>query len=428
MLEGGLLIALCRARLWGKPPPKVETEEDAAESDGVSCADRAWRLVRIVIVALTVISIIGSWLGFGPLGDFFNGNIVGSLILATLTYLLRGLLRELVGVAMRAPLLRDRLGVSHASRSVAKFWLRVAVDAMFVLFGLVLISPIWGVPDEELLRWGHAALTGFNVGNFRVSLLDTAFGIAVFVGILLVSRMFQRVLADRILPLNQLETGIQHSVAAGFGYVGIFITAMLGSTTLGVDLSNLAIIAGALSVGIGFGLQNIVNNFVSSIILLIERPIKVGDWVVVGGNEGLIRRISVRATEIQTFQCAAVIVTNAEFLSNSLTNWTHIDRNGRIEIIVGVAYGTDTQQVEELLLGLAKEHEEVMMIPEPFVLFRDFGASSLDFELRCFTENVTRRLRIASDLRFKIDAAFREANIEILFPQRVVHMVPPEDG
>ena len=144
-------------------------------------------------------------------------------------------------------------------------------------------------------------MTGFNVGSFRVSLLDTAFGIAVFVGILLVTRMFQRVLAERILPQSQLETGIQHSVAAGFGYVGIFIAAMLGITTLGVDLSNLAIIAGALSVGIGFGLQNIVNNFVSGIILMIERPIMVGDWVVVGGNEGLVRRISVRATEIQTF-------------------------------------------------------------------------------------------------------------------------------
>ena len=167
---------------------------------------------------------------------------------------------------------------------------------------------------------------------------------------------------------------------------------MLGITTLGVDLSNPAIIAGALSGGIGFGLQNIVNNFVSGIILLIERPIKVGDWVMVGGNEGIVRRISVRSTEIQTFQRPAVIKPNAEFLSNSLINWTHKDRNGRIEFIFGVAYGTDTQQAEEILLGLAKEHEEVMTVPEPFVLFRDFGASGLDFELRCFTENVTRRL------------------------------------
>lgn len=149
--------------------------------------------------------------------------------------------------------------------------------------------------------------------------------------------MFQRVLADRILPQTQLERGIQHFVAVGFGYVGIVIAAMLGITTLRVDHSNLAIIAGALPVGIGFSLQNIVKNFVPGIILLIERPIKVGDWVVVGGNEGLVRRISVRATEIQTFQRAAVILQNAEFLSNSLTNWTHQDRNGRIEIIVGVA-------------------------------------------------------------------------------------------
>jgi potassium-dependent mechanosensitive channel len=422
-LEGVLLISLCRAARWERP---VAEEEKATPSE-TPYTDRFWQSVRTVIVSFTVVSMAASWVGYGQLGDYLNENIGGSLIIAALLYLLRGLLRELVGAGMRSPLLRDRLAVSHASRNVAKFWLRVAVDGMFLVIGLVLIAPLWGVPHDELSRWAIAALTGFTVGSFRISVLDTAFALAIFIGLMLVTRMLQRVLSDRVLPQTQLEPGIQHSVAAGFGYVGIVIAAALGITALGVDLSNLAIIAGALSVGIGFGLQNIVNNFVSGLILLIERPIKVGDWVVVAGNEGLVRRISVRATEIQTFQRASVIVPNAEFLSNSLTNWTHKDRNGRIEIPIGVAYGSDVRQVEELLLSIANAHEEVLALPEPFVLFMNFGGSSLDFELRCYTENVTRRLRIASALRFEIDAAFREADIEIPFPQHVVHMVPPEE-
>ena len=422
--EGVLLIALCRPALWEAPPQSSDDETAPAAPH----ADRLWKSVRVILGVTIFISIAASWTGYGRLGDFINENLVASLIAASLLYLLRGLLRELVGVGMRSELLRDRLAVSHASRSTAKFWLRLGVDGLFILAGLVLIAPFWGVPHEELWRWSHAVLTGFNVGSVRISLLDTMFGLAVFIGLMLATRMIQRVLSDRVLPQTQLEPGIQHSVAAGFGYVGIVIAAALGITVLGVDLSNLAIIAGALSVGIGFGLQNIVNNFVSGLILLIERPIKVGDWVVVGGNEGLVRRISVRATEIQTFQRASVIVPNAEFLSNSLTNWTHKDRNGRIEIAVGVAYGSDIKRVERILLDIANAHEEIASDPEPFVIFMNFGGSSLDFELRCYTLNVMRRLRIASALRFAIDDAFREAGIEIPFPQRVVHMVPPEES
>ena len=425
-LEGVVLISLCRAALWSRRA--TDEEIDSGEQKEGSYVERVWRTVRIVIILLTVISIAASWVGYGRLGDYFNENIAGSLIIGALVYLVRGLLRELVGVGMRSPLLRDRLAVSHASRNAAKFWLRVGVDGVFLFIGFVLISPLWGVPHEELWRWAHAALTGVNVGSIRSSLVDSVLAVVVFVGLRLITRIFQRVLADRVLPQTQLEPGIQHSLSAGFGYVGIVIAAALGITMLGIDLSNLAIIAGALSVGIGFGLQNIVNNFVSGLILLIERPIKVGDWVVVGGNEGLVRRISVRATEIQTFQRASVIVPNAEFLSNSLTNWTHKDRNGRIEIGVGVAYDTDVQRVEEILLELANAHEEVMAVPEPFVLFMNFGNSSLDFELRCYTENVTRRLRIASALRFQIKAAFREEGIEIPFPQHVVHMAPQSES
>ena len=183
-------------------------------------------------------------------------------------------------------------------------------------------------------------------------------------------------------------------------------------------------IAGALSVGIGFGfgLQNVVNNFVSGLILLVERPIKVGDWVIVGDKEGMVNRVNFRSTELQTFRRASVIIPNAEILSTAVTNWTHKDRFGRIEIAVGVAYGSDLERVSNVLLECAGAHRQILSYPPPYVLFQNFGVSSLDFELRCFIGNVLDIAIISSDLRLAIDKRFREEGINIPFPQRVVHI------
>ena len=180
--------------------------------------------------------------------------------------------------------------------------------------------------------------------------------------------------------------------------------------------------AGALSIGVGFGLQSIVNNFVSGLILLIERPIKVGDRVVVGGKEGHIRRINVRATEIETFDRATVIVPNSEIVSTSVTNWTHRDRHGRAEVQVGVAYGSDPEKVRDVLLACAKAHPCVAILPEPIVAFKDFASSSLDFILLGFVDDVENKARVESELRYAIVRAFAENGIEIPFPQREVRL------
>jgi small-conductance mechanosensitive channel len=241
----------------------------------------------------------------------------------------------------------------------------------------------------------------------------------------------QRALRERILPETQIDVGLQHSLTAGFGYVGFTLAAMLGISALGLDLSNIALIAGALSVGIGFGLQTIVSNFVAGLTLLIERPIKVGDWIVVGDQEGIVKRIQVRATEIETFQRNSVIVPNSEFLVSNVINRTQKDSVGRIELPIGVAYGSDTAKVEEILLGVARDNPKIAQWPEPFVLFQNFGDYSLDFELRCYCQNVFDTIRGGSELRFAIDKAFREEGIEIPFPQRDVNikgiekLIPP---
>ena len=193
----------------------------------------------------------------------------------------------------------------------------------------------------------------------------------------------------------------------------------------GFDFSNIAIIAGALSVGIGFGLQNIVNNFVSGLVLLFERPIRKGDWIVVGQTEGYVKDIQIRATRIQTFDRSDVIVPNSELISGQVTNWVLSTKSGRAIIPVGVAYGSDTEKVRDILMEIAETNNEIDTsgyMPKPRVLFREFGDSSLNFELRVFMKEVDNRLSLISDINFAIDKAFREAEIEIPFPQRDLHV------
>ena len=191
-------------------------------------------------------------------------------------------------------------------------------------------------------------------------------------------------------------------------------------------MQNLAIIAGALSVGIGFGLQNIVNNFVSGLILLFERPIRRGDWIVAGNTEGFVKSINIRSTQIETFDHADVIVPNSELISQQVTNWMLADRYGRVVVPVGVSYDADPEQVRDILLGIAEAHPLVLKnhhtLPGPNVLFRQFGESSLDFELRFFITQVDQRLSTISQINFEIFRAFRREGIEIPFPQRDLHL------
>ena len=208
-------------------------------------------------------------------------------------------------------------------------------------------------------------------------------------------------------------------------YFGITIAVFVGLSFAGFDISNLAIIAGALSVGIGFGLQNIVSNFVSGLILLFERPVKRGDWVEVGDTVGFVEKVKIRATRIRTFDNAEILVPNSELLSHHVTNWTLSNSIGRITMKVGVAYGSDVAQVKDILDQIAKDHNQVMQ-HEPYkhkVLFREFGDSSLNFEMRVMIKDIKQILDVQSELNFAIEQALRDANITIPFPQRDLHLI-----
>jgi small-conductance mechanosensitive channel len=232
------------------------------------------------------------------------------------------------------------------------------------------------------------------------------------------------------LKHSNLSSGAKDATQTLVGYGGVAIAVLWALFVLGLNFKNVAIVAGALSVGIGFGLQNIVNNFVSGLILLFERPIRRGDWIVVGNTEGYVRDISIRSTRIETFDRADVIVPNSELISNQVTNWMLSNNVGRLKSAVGVAYGSDVEKVMEVLETIADTHPDVISDHPDYpirVLFINFGDSALNFELRCYVKNVDNRLRIQSDINQSIDREFRKENIEIPFPQRVVHMENTED-
>jgi potassium-dependent mechanosensitive channel len=288
------------------------------------------------------------------------------------------------------------------------------VVVVMLAFGAVL-KP-WGVQSQDMFGALRAAYFGFSFGGVTLSLSSLIGAAVVFAIVLFFTRLVQNWLGSRLLPQTRLDSGVRNSVQTIFGYLGVIVAAMLAGAQVGLDLQKLALIAGGLSVGIGFGLQTIANNFVSGLILLWERTIRVGDLVVVGSDQGVVRSINARATEIETFDRGSLIVPNANFVSGVVKNWVHNDRVGRIIISVSVAYESDVDQVRDLMIAAAKAQEQVLAIPGPSVLFAEFGDWSLKFNLICFVDDIERGERTRSDINFEVLRRMREAGLRIAYP------------
>lgn len=380
---------------------------------------RSRRGFKIIAILMPVLMAVG----YVALARFILENLMMALAFLTCYWLLRAYCRALMHTYLVRPESSEDSNVSDAVHGTLYFWLRVLIDVvMFSIAVPVAVMIFTDIAWADLILAVQQAFVGIQVGGIHFSLRSIMLAALMFVIVLAVMRFFQRMLSTRVLPNTKLDQGLQHSVSAIFGYAGICLAILLAVSAAGLDLSNLAIIAGAISVGIGFGMQSIVNNFVSGLILLVERPIKVGDWIVVGADQGFVKDIRVRATEIETFDRSSVVIPNSELISNRVLNWTLKERSGRGIIKIGVSYGADIEKVREILFEMADKRREILTYPAPQVVFMDFGASSLDFELRYFLRDIGDVIAVGSSIRFELVQRFRDEGIEIPFPQRDLNL------
>ena len=362
-----------------------------------------------------------SLFGYPELSLFIFNNLIISLILCGVLEIVRRSLIDIIKrIVIAGPWLKKYKGHKRLVEKM-DFWLKVIINPAIILVGIFMLLNLWGLPGDFMLSAVRKLLFGFKIGGIQISLIAIALGIGVFFGSLTVMRIIKKHLAENVLPKIDMDDGVKHSLISGVSFIGFIISALLGIISIGIDLTSLAFIAGALSVGIGFGLQDVIKNLVAGIIILFERPVKVGDWVVLGGVEGTIKQINIRSTELLSFDKMSVIIPNATLISSTVTNKTHGDFMSRQSVAVGVAYGSDVEKVKKILLECANEHKLVMKNPAPYVLFKDFGSSSLDFELRCYVKDIRSGWTVPSELRYAINKRFIEEGIEIPFPQVVVH-------
>lgn len=272
------------------------------------------------------------------------------------------------------------------------------------------------------LAWRVLATPFYQIGEVPITLMVIIQLVATIVAAIVLSRVIQRALRRGLLSRSRISVGAQASITRVVHYIIVTIGVMVAIENVGIDLSALATITAVLMVGIGFGLQNITSNFISGLILLFERPIQVGDFVEVGGVLGTVRAINARSTTVDTLDNVSIIVPNANFVQENVTNWSHHDSKTRIHTIVGISRDADVELARETLLAVAKANAEILSTPPPRVQFRHFEGSSLEFHLLTWIPDPKRQYDIKSDLNFAVTAAFREKGIEIAYPQRDVHV------
>ena len=421
----GIVVLLWMLRRGDLAAPVATTDDDGTTvtDDDDMPASGALRTGARVVLATFVIALVSGLLGYMRLAHLVGGGTLIAAYLATALFACTSALDGLVAYALRARPLRLLRSVrrhrpllqTQAWRVLR--WVGVAFWVLATLYQFQMLEPI-------LERLAGILTTTISAGAISVTLGDVlAFAITVWLSFLL-SRFIRFVLDEDVFPTVALPRGVPYAISTLIHYVILAGGTLLAFAAIGLDLNRFTILAGALGVGVGFGLQNVVNNFVSGLILLFERPIQVGDTVQIASMSsfGEVRRIGIRSSTVRLADGSEVILPNGNLISEPVINWTLTDRLRRVELKVGVAYGTDPARVIALLRGAAESIERPAGLPDPLVFFTGFGDSSLDFVVYTWTDRMEQALAIRSELGLAVHRVLADAGIEIPFPQRDVHV------
>ncbi|MGD9541397.1 MAG: DUF3772 domain-containing protein, partial [Methylocystis sp.] len=410
-------------------PRRAEVKDGAVVT---TAEGRDWMSAARFFGALLALVLVGACgAGYVTFANFVILQIGWTAAVLAILYVVVTLLRGGVEAAL-APTsflgrnLMSSLGVRRGQLApLAVLLSGVGVLLCFLAAALAAIAPL-GFESGDFLGNIRSAFFSFKIGDVTISPSGALVAMLLFAAALAAIQGFRRWLDTRFLPLTRLDLGLRNSISATLGYAGFILAAALALSYVGLGFEKLAIVAGALSVGIGFGLQSIVNNFVSGLILLWERAIRVGDWVVIGDEQGYVKRINVRSTEIETFDRATMIVPNSNLVTGVVKNWLRGDKVGRIKIAISPHAGVDPEKLRDILLATARAQEGVLRIPAPQVMFLGMEANAFKFELWCYVEDVERSARVRSDLHFDLYQRLNEAGISIglaaAAAQTIVHM------
>jgi potassium-dependent mechanosensitive channel len=370
-----------------------------------------------VIWVLLGLSVIALVLGYISLGFFIASNILDTALLAIVIAIVH-YLADAVSDTMLNPAswighaLRASLGFSEKAVSRVSLILRTTTDVVLFVLALPVLFSIWTVTWIDISTIKNSFVNGFTIGNITLSPWGIVIAAVVLAIGVALTRSLTGWLQQRVLSETTLDKGVQNSIRTASQYVGYILAFALALAAAGIDFSNIALVAGALGVGIGFGLQSIVNNFVSGLILLAERPIRVGDWVETEKGEGVVKKINVRSTEIETFDSCTVFVPNSTLISQSVRNWTHRDTVGRLSINVMVDDSNNADKVAEVLLEQIRQNPKILRYPEPSVHLSKFAPKRLEFEVKGHIADVFEVNRVSSEIRFAIARAFDSKKIK----------------
>lgn len=379
----------------------------------------AWLAARVTMVAFGV-AILANVVGFVALGDLVGSATLESLYLAMVLYAVLTILDGLVLLAMLVwPL--NRLSVVKRHQTLLRTRIHGLLRFLAVLLWTLVTLENLNVL-RPLLAGGRSVLeAGFSIGSLRIVLDDVLAFFLILWAAALLSRFARFVLEEDVYPRLQLSRGLPYAMSSILHYTLLLIGFLMAMAALGVDTNRFTVLAGAFGVGIGFGMQNIVNNFVSGLIMLFERPVKVGDMIKLGEFTGTLTRIGLRASVVHTWDGSDVIVPNGDLLSNRVVNWTMARRaSRRVDIQVGVAYDSDPRQVIAVLERVTAEHEAILKDPPPEAVMLEFADNALLFQLRANTRD-KNWTKVRSDVMLAVYEAFAAEGIDMPFPQRTVH-------